>query len=179
MADDTTALLTLVLGSIVVLFALALFGVFAIRRWLWRNHVWFEITTKVGKKVLELQKPLEDAKHTTYFKTNWGIYYPESALVQQHDGGWRMGGLKNLFEFTQGDPRPVSTSTHWVRSTNPGSLQKVSVKAHQVIPSETLAVYMDQHDYADAYSGKWGILLYVFIGLGFVALLVIGLYVER
>jgi hypothetical protein len=164
------------LGTLLVfvIVVLPIYGFLSLRRWIWRNHVWVEIRTLRGPKQMFLHKPEEDG--TIVLKN--GHYFPPEHF-ELYSGGWRLGGLKPLYSYMEGDLRPLAYTQKFVMSANPGKLVKVSVAAHQAIPAPTLAVYMKQKMFADAYSGRGALILIILIGLVVLFLMVAGLYVRR
>ncbi len=180
MADDAIVLVIVIVlvMSIVLMGILGFIGMLAMRRRRLKDHVWVSVDLDTGETKWFLSKPDRTEKGTP-LRTKYGTFYPESYGLppRTYDGGWRRGGPKSLFRFVQGDPRPVRYTTKYVMTTNPGKLEKVSVAAHQVVPSETLGVYLDQHDYSEAYSGQTRfILILILAAVGLLVLLVFGLY---
>ncbi len=181
MADDTE--LFVVIASVftimmVLAAVLGMIGLTAYRRRKLRDHVWMDIDLKTGRNKRFLIKP-DFTEKGSPLRSKYGTFYPEADRLPppMYDGGWRRGGLKPLFRFVQGDPRRILYTTKFVMSANPGKLEKVSVAAHQVIPSETVSVYLNQHDYAEAYSGQSRLLLILILAaMGLLVLLVFGLY---
>lgn len=139
-----------------------------VRRWRLRNHVWVDMELKQGKVRRKLVIP--NANGT--ISTEWGVYLtkPDAFTLFKE---------RPLFRYRQGSPLPIKYTTKRVMSENPGRLIEITNPEPQVIPAETLEVFMKQKLFADAYSKSLGIIIVLILGFLVIALLIIGLYVQK
>lgn len=169
MADEIYGALVAIVFSMGAMFYAALM----VRRWHFRNHVWVELRLNKGEKDLFLCLPEKDGS----LETAYGRYVPSPNVpFEMFNGGWHNGGKKQIFSFYQGDPRPIRYTQTYVfvkptheqgASTNGGTreLMKVSVAGHQVIPAETLSVFMKQKLFGDIYQKKELLIMILLLGM--------------
>ncbi len=181
MAMDIALYAIVVTFFILVIVILPVFGILALRRRMLRDHVWIDMRFRKGTRDRWLAKPDDDGS----MRTKWGRYFTRNDAFDLFDGGWRRGGLKPMFEYLQGCPFPLKPgkkivgTRHQLAAANGGEPTYEISEMPQVIPAETVKTYFDQHDYADAYSGRSGLFILLAIGLIVLFLLIAGLYVRR
>lgn len=135
--------------------------------WRWRRHVWVDIELQEGKVVKRRFRPDNDGVLTT----KWGNFLTHPHAVSIFKG-------KPMFRYRQGDPLPIRYDVKKLIKENPGEIIEVANAERVVIPAQTLAVFMKQRLFADAYANRFGVFLLLILGLAFVGLLVIGLYLR-
>lgn len=135
-------------------------------KWRWRNHVWADIELQEGKVVRKRFRP---DKHGL-LQTVWGTYATEPhafSLVRD----------RPMFRYKQGSPFPIRYDI--LRQLDKkGVLIELMNPFPVVIPAETLSTFLKQHLFQDAYASRFGMILVLLIAIGFVGILVAGLYLR-
>jgi hypothetical protein len=143
----------------------------AVRRW--KHHVWVSMDLDEGKSVVKRFRPGKDG----ILDTQWGLYYT-------HPHAFTLFRGKPLFRFAQGDMNPIRYDKSKVVtvSKNPGNVEKITyvVNAkHVTIPAGSASVFFKQHLFRDAYARSVGLILLLILGFGFIAIMIIGLYMRQ
>jgi len=190
MANDITLVGAAVLGFLPLMFILPL----VIRRWLRRDHVYAEVDVPDGRTRKFHQKP--DAKGDLHFLK--GTYHTMPGAFTMVNAGTGLGQGR-LFRYVKGSGWPLVPRLKAMYEVIPAKADEATKGAanggspitvrkltgyeayfeRQVVPAEAEEVFFKQHLFADAYSGRGGLLLVLLIGLFLLGILVVGLYYVR
>jgi len=155
-------------AALLAVLPLLFFTIFLwLTKWRWRHHVWADIELNEGKAIIRRFKPNGNG----ILDTKWGMFATDPHAYDLLKGRPR-------FRYKQGGgPFPIRFDVH--RSMDKrGVLIEMTNAFPVVIPERTFATFMKQHLVADIYSSKFGMILIVLIGIAFLGLLVIGLYLR-
>jgi hypothetical protein len=172
----------MIMGGLLVgfLVAFAFVGKIALDRYMNRGKVWFMLSLRKGG--VKLKRVRVGPEGET--KTNHGTFF---ALGEADEGPYKAkwDEVRQFFRFKEGNPFPYRYGDKIVRpltreAANGGEelgvpiYERFDEAVH--IPSRAIKTYLDQHDFRDAYSGQFKLMILFFILLAVILLAVFGLY---
>ena len=159
--SEMSAALIAVLPVFLIFFWLWMF------KWRWRHHVWADIELREGETKIRRYRPTKDG----ILDTEWGMFATDPNAFSLLKG-------RPKFRYKQGGgPFAIRYDLH--RSVDKrGTIIEMTNAFPVVIPERTFASFMKQHLFQDAYGNRFGMILILLLAIGFVGLLVVGLYMR-